>query len=1207
MRRALTLAGLAAALLGGPRLAAAQLAASEPATTVLGEVCEDLGADGRCDPADPPLGGVVIRTTRGAVVRTDARGRFRLPVIGARSLARDEVGRLRPRLEQLYLFVDSRFLGGRRSPPAGQWVDLIPGGTVGVTFALALERAGEPERSRAGVETGVLPAAAQEAAGFTLQVPYELRPGHLLEVEGVPVAAGEDGVARLPVPLEGREGVTTFVDRAPDGLAQVLEVRALRVPWENGAQLLVHREVERLAVLELPSGPVAPGRLRVAVRAPPGTTLRLGDAEALTIDESGRGERWIEVAGEPLEIELLRPDGRRRSLRLEVPVDPRLLRTLHVAADLRAGHGDGVFGEGRVELLGELPLLGGTLGGGLLLSDARIVEWGRGGRLLTAANGPVYGRVPDPEVVGHTFADESVFVDENPAALTLWGGWRGEAGEVGFGGGRTPLVGGEVGRFDRATLGPSVDLAAELGSTRVRFAGAADAWGVPLMDDPGVLPAHALLEATGGAFYLLPHRRIAEGSERLWIEHLDPSSGLPLDRRLLRRGRDYELDLESGRVLLAAPLGLSGIAPGGRLGERSLGGPARLVADYHYRPDGAGRGYAAGGARVSVEQGWLRAGVQAAGVNAGRYGLLAGDVALEPLEGLSLSASVARSAGNPFFPEPVSSFVWPGVFLSDAATSLDGGERYLQEQVGGLDEQRGLALAARLRYDAGGLFGLEAMGQQRDRGFADGTGLGGARALGARLWVGDEDLGLFADLGLGEGPSTGWGQYHERQGGSLRGQARLGDFGLSLEGGYRSYTTVVTEGVAGGRYEGHHLFTGLELSWRASESLELLVGHLQGFARGGTGPMAEDPTFTSVGVRTSLPSLGRLEARGGVHLDGRPGLRLSWLAEQRGETRYANFATETDRAWDGQGQASVVGGRQVVGMSTDLFAESRVTRDLAGAAEAGTAVGGRWGEGPLSLTATYERAARPTESLGRLRDGLFLRAGWSGRRLSISAFGENTRAYASVFERAFTRRSVGGLSLHLAPADGLALGLRALTSIVEREGGLDDTAGVEASSDLVYRPARGLLSLAYLHYGLRSDPRVDAAGLWHRRHDARAGLGLGRSTGPTLLLAGVLAVDEARRPSTGEAPAARALVGTLRGSWPLFGRVEPVLELGLRRLWGAGEDLPVATLRAEVLAVLGPLRLGLGGALTGFTGEGTEAVSGEPAAPRIYLVLRGAL
>jgi hypothetical protein len=86
-----------------------------------------------------------------------------------------------------------------------------------------------------------------------------------------------------------------------------------------------------------------------------------------------------------------------------------------------------------------------------------------------------------------------------------------------------------------------------------------------------------------------------------------------------------------------------------------------------------------------------------------------------------------------------------------------------------------------------------------------------------------------------------------------------------------------------------------------------------------------------------------------------------------------------------------------------------------------------------------------------------------------------------------------------------------------------------------------------------------------------------------------------------------ALIATARVTVPVW-IVEPALELRARSVFGGGLDGEIGgTARAEVAFRLGPVALGLGAVVLGYTGSGYDELTLDPAAPPVYVVVRGAV
>jgi len=120
--------------------------------------------------------------------------------------------------------------------------------------------------------------------------------------------------------------------------------------------------------------------------------------------------------------------------------------------------------------------------------------------------------------------------------------------------------------------------------------------------------AHVELESTGGTLYYLRDGNIVEGSEQLHVETRDKLQDIAISRYDLKEGVDYEIDYESGRVMLTKPL--SSLAASSTNFSTDLADGERifLTADYEYvegfdpftTGNRGGRGYVHFGQHIRV-------------------------------------------------------------------------------------------------------------------------------------------------------------------------------------------------------------------------------------------------------------------------------------------------------------------------------------------------------------------------------------------------------------------------------------------------------------------------------------------------------------------------------------------------------------------------------------------------------------------------------
>ncbi|HEV7442569.1 MAG TPA: OmpA family protein, partial [Steroidobacteraceae bacterium] len=145
---------------------------------------------------------------------------------------------------------------------------------------------------------------------------------------------------------------------------------------------------------------------------------------------------------------------------------------------------------------------------------------------------------------------------------------------------QTAWTGLEFNQFSRGLYGADLlwktDVATSLGerrSTNDIFAA-----------EPGTLSSREEFRGTGGSLYYLHRQDITRGSERVWVEIRDQTSGITLQRTQLVPDLDYEVSYLQGRILLRAPL--PSIADASTLVQQgsSSGNPVYLVSTYEYSP-----------------------------------------------------------------------------------------------------------------------------------------------------------------------------------------------------------------------------------------------------------------------------------------------------------------------------------------------------------------------------------------------------------------------------------------------------------------------------------------------------------------------------------------------------------------------------------------------------------------------------------------------
>ncbi|MBI1946247.1 MAG: hypothetical protein HYS27_11150 [Deltaproteobacteria bacterium] len=1176
--------------------AQAQSAADAPTAAVVGVACVDVDEDGACGARDLPLADTPVRTAGGLATRTDAAGRFHVAALGAeRTTGLGDA--LLPRPKSATLFLDVERLGPDARAPAPATVALAPGVIAPVVLAARLPaRVDAPAPRLAGS-----PTVRIDGSAWFVELPLALAPGHALAADGAPVVVDAAGAARVPVAIADREAVLTLLDSAPDGRVTLARLRVLRVPRREGGDLVVTAPLEVLARVDVPprARATAPGPLLVPVHAAPGVVVELGDAHAV-VGAGGVAWLWTRAA-ESLDVRV-REGEVTLTAALPLAVDPLAAMSARLAGELRAGAaGVTPFAQGRLDAQLRVPFDATTVAVGASVDD-ELAGAALTGRLrLQSAHTGYAPRLADAETDLAVWGDASTTMHDNPGGLALWANAQGPWGVAGLGVARTPLDEGEVGRFDRAVVGPFVDAAVELASVRVGVEAAGDATAAPFVDGAVVRKAHDILEGSGGRVSWLSHRDVVPGTERVAIELVDPQSGLVVERRVLRAGADYDVDRASGRLLLAAPLGLTTGVDGTRAAAFGFAWRSRLVVDYAYLPAAGEPVSHDGAARVFVQAGdHVAAGVSAAvaGSASEAATLLGTDVSARPLPWLALSASAAHSAGDPFA-------------AADLARTPDAGLSYrahVHDAAAGPLDGDAVALRARL----GGDRSFAAVwGSYRAPGFVDGVDadpLGASRA-GAEGRV--ELFNVLATDGLAAGTivdaRSGADPTNLAAGARLssldvgaRLEGRLGAFRLALDGLHRRAERTLGEGVQVGEASA----AGLELGVQLATDVEVFGGHLQRVAGGGEGPGAVDPTLSYLGARLPLGERAHLEGRVGIHPDLRPEAAITAdVNEGDGRTRYGTVAAASDAPWGGRGTTLVSGARERLGADAEVYVEDRLAR----AGELSTApwrgarvVGARVRPGPLFAGVSVESEVAQAEQPVGWRGAIAADAGVALPSAMVSAFTE-IGADDAVGAPALRRYALGAQA-QARPLDDVTIGARALLARGAPLDGAPERPFAELFVGGAWRPAA--LPDVFAHYALREDRRVDL--LVERLHLARLALGLGELPGAQLLLAAQGAQHElAERASS--LGVTQALLGTARITTPIW-LVEPALELGARGVFGAGLDAQLAgSARVEAALRVGPAAVGVGVVVVGYTGTGLEPITLDPAAPPIYLVVRGAL
>jgi hypothetical protein len=1204
---ALSLLFFAALLATGDAGAPTALVAPGPdpaSGAVAGRVCEDLDGDGACGELEPGIPGARVLLSDGTFAVADLRGRYHLAAApvrraqllgsGAGTFAREGYGRVLVKLDAGGLGRPAVVRGGVR-----RVVELGPAMLQAVDFAVA-------PRSTAGLEPAgraALPYGEVDAEGLRYRVTGRTRVGHEVLAAGVSAQVGPDGVFTASVPLRFGSNRLVVSDRAPSGELLFYEQIISAVRRGDGEVLFIPGPMRRAARVGLPAPEEARvGRFAILVEAEPGARIGVG-GRSWTVPAGGRLEAEGELpAGESqIAVELTLPGGAtaRHPLRfaargpsavsalagVELSYDPK--RKVVSALGRASAVVEHSFGA--LELRGGLDVDaddGLALAGRLEDASGRRLDSPR--LTLLQPRAPLaLERALAPELFAPATGDDGISGAYNPSGSRFYLRLRHpELGLAQIGAFHAGLGGLELGRFQRALFGAELDIRLPLGSWAFR----ARVFGAPPVapaSEPQPAPAHDEFAGTGGSLFFLKNGAVLPGSEELWLEQRDGLTGLPLERRALLRDLDYSIDPRRGRILLARPLPASE-ALGPLLTSPVQSRRAVLVVHYEFLSSTAPRSQVVGGeGRVSMGG----SSVGASAVRDHRLDPSAGDYRLMAASAqtragpFQVAAEVAQSEGAALVPGATGGF----------SVSDTGGLSFLQAPAELAVGTRARAFALRASASEA-RWGAELWARGREAGFNDEANgaLCRARQLGGsgRLELGKLELSALLDDRVGADPRDPLGtSTAAARDAVLRARASGGAWTAAAE---MTYARLELAPELGGEPQrGERIDLGLRLDHALTRELTATASHRQRLAAFGSGPGANDDSFTALGAAYRPKNDLGLSVRGGW--GPAVGAQVQLGAERAGdsEVAYGTWTVDVDGPDAGRATA-VAGARRRVGRDAEVFAEDVVGRDV-DALRASKAVGldvapaDRW-----RVQVRYERGARLpfTGAPALLRDAGAARVSWLAPSVRASALAEVRRERGDALaEQAVDRwQTVAGLSLEAWPIPALQLAGRLEGAVTQSRGALEarslaGTVGaslrlqpliVQASYSVLQETspaaARSLTHLASVRPSVLVGDRV------------RAGAGLACAF---------------------ERGAARsdAVAGSARIAWRAIGPVEVAAEVARRSAAPAGQSL--GAVRGEIAywyeAVAG---LALGYNAYGFsgTGVGPDAQRSD----RVYLRLEAA-
>jgi hypothetical protein len=750
--------------------------------------------------------------------------------------------------------------------------------------------------------------------------------------------------------------------------------------------------------------------------------------------------------------------------------------------------------------------------------------------------------VPEPARTFLTAGDGSAPGDGNAGRGRVWARAEADGLRLSAGWTRAGLEGEGLGRYERALFGVRADGEGRVGPVRLF----GDAFGAAGGTDERGLPppraAHQVLLATGGSLFYLAGTGVVAGSLSARAEWRDPHTGLTTAVRPLRRDVDYRLDEEAGRLLLLRPLAT--VAPPAVLltGDPFAAAEARLVLDY-LDAGQAGAARLAGG-RAGAEVGPVALEVRGAAEEGARepwrLAGAAGSLALGPA--LQARVEVARTEGRLHEAGTGFSRSADGGFSTFAAPPAEGGATAVHAEAHG----------------EAGQASWRAWWRERPAGYSDEAHLEARAALER----GAEAAGAVGALRLRLAVAERVGTDERDPSGVTALDARRAVARAAAPLGPVEVTAELLHERLGGPAGGEQAAAGLRGAWRAAGGLVLEASHTQAFAASGEITAA---TFTAAGASLAWRD-GAIGLRGGWGPELGPRLVLSGARrDQRGDV-HGSLGSDPGATGRGAAVGSVLGATSRAG-AMEVFTEELVGEDALGL-RAGRVVGIAAVPAPgLRLALSAERGERLLPSgESHARGAVGGSATWVGGPLRLAARGE-------LVSEAGAARWVGGGDAAWRAADGLDVTLRALAARGSVAGLSAEDLDVGAGAAWRGASRSVLATVARVVEARPSTPRRDG---WV------AGLAAaGPVAGPVRLgLAARLALQRVAGVVDDR------LSGSVRVEVWVVGPLDVAAEYARRAALGPRVLGDLDALRGEAGATLGPIRLGLGYVLVGYTGDG---------------------
>lgn len=207
----------------------------------------------------------------------------------------------------------------------------------------------------------------------------------------------------------------------------------------------------------------------------------------------------------------------------------------------------------------------------------------------------VFRRI-DPDQYYLVYGDDSTIVDDTDSQGKLYLRVDWDNSHALWGNFNTAFSGTELAAFNRSLYGAQFRHSSlgmtELGDNKTEISA--------FMSEAQTVFRHNEFTGTGGSLYYLRDQDIVLGSEKVWVEIRRDGSEQVLQKIILERGRDYEIDEFQGRIILTRPLLSVSTQTGPSIirDEPDISDNTYLVVDYEYVPDDFVSGDASAGLRA---------------------------------------------------------------------------------------------------------------------------------------------------------------------------------------------------------------------------------------------------------------------------------------------------------------------------------------------------------------------------------------------------------------------------------------------------------------------------------------------------------------------------------------------------------------------------------------------------------------------------------